>query len=297
MRMKTKGGVTPCDRRLDRRKVAIAAAAVLFLSATSVRANVVEFKLDMDQSYLKQANKLVGPALGGSKTSVPQVASTGPYGEASDKTHWFGSLYVDLQPTTIQLLPGSYMSGVYTGAYVPHDPVISDPVSPPGNTGVEPGNYGIQIAAIGLFAVQYELVIDNGNPSNGFPSTPMPLAGNNFNMFGQAFQFIDGRQAFISGLGNDTGDLVNDLFTIMGTAGADIGTWDDFTQTLTIPVHSSWSFRVTNDFGGIDEFVNVEGQLVAHPAPEPTTMTLLGFGVVGLLSYVWRARKRRALVA
>jgi hypothetical protein len=276
--------------------VAIAAAAVLFLSATSARANIVEFVLDMDLSHLKSTTKLVGPALGGSKTSVPQNPSTGPYGEASDKTHYYGSLYVDIQPTTIQLNAGSYMSAVYTGSYVPHDPVVSDPVSPPGNTGTEPGNYGVQIAAIGLFAVQYELVMDNGNPSNGFNPTPMPLAGNNFDLSGQAMQFIDGRQAFISGLGNDTDDLVNALWVIYGSAGADIGTWDG--ATLTLPVHSSYSFRVTDDFGGIDQFVMVEGQLVATPkVPEPTSLMLFGFGVVGLLSYAWRARKRRALVA
>jgi hypothetical protein len=289
--------------------VAIAAAAVLFLSATSVRANIVEFTLDKDLSYLTQSAKLVGPALGGSKTSVAQVADTFAttvaingfgYHEASDKTHYFGNMYADIQPTTIQMLPGSSMSAIYTGFYVPHDPVITDPVSPPGNTGVEMGNYGFSIAAIGLFAMQYGLVLDHGNPSNGFPTTPMPLAGNNFNLAGQAIEFELGRQAFISGLGNDTGSLIDDLFIIMGTAGADIGTWDATPgfETLTIPVHSSWSFRVTNDFGGIDQFVQVTGQLVAHPKiPEPTSLTLFGFGVVGLLSYAWRARKRRALVA
>lgn len=277
--------------------VAIAAATVLFLSATSARANLVEFVLDVDQSYLTQSIKLVGPFLGGSKTSVPQQnPHGGPFypTEASDKTHWRGSLYVDLQPTTIQLMPGSYMSGAYTGSYVPHDPVVSDPISPPGNTGTEPGNYGLAIPSLGMFLVQYELVMDISNPSNGFLSTPMPLAGNNFNLGGQALQFIDGRQASISGLGNDTRDLTNGLFAAFGTSGADIGTWAG--GTLTLPVHSTWGFRLTDELGGIDEYVSVTGQIVARPrVPEPTTLMLFSLCVVGLLVYAWRARKRRAL--
>ena len=33
------------------------------------------------------------------------------------------------------------------------------------------------------------------------------------------------------------------------------------------------------------------------PVPEPSTVTLLGFGVAGFLTYAWRARNRKALVA
>ena len=50
MRMSTKGGATPRDRRLDRGKVAIAAIAALFLFATNAQANVVEFKVRQDLS-------------------------------------------------------------------------------------------------------------------------------------------------------------------------------------------------------------------------------------------------------
>jgi hypothetical protein len=298
MRMSTTGGATPRDRRFDRRKVAIAAScAALFLIATSARANVVEFKVDQDLSSLNYGVKLVGPALGGAKSSVPQQTNVDAYGDNSDTTHYFGSMYVDIQDTTIQLLPGAYISAVATGSYVPFDPVDHDPSS--ATPGVTPNaNYGVAVAAIGLQAVLYNLRIDNGwagNSSNpaGNPSTPMALSGGNFNLSGQAISTVAGRQAFISALGNDTNDVVGDPLIFFGSAASDIGTWDDTTNTLTIPVHSTYSFVVTNDFGGISEFVNVSGQLVLHAAPEPSTMVMAAFGIAGLLSYGWRASKRR----
>lgn len=290
MRMSTKGGATPRDRRLDRGKVAIAAIAALFLFASNAQANIVEFQVVQELSFLKETLKLVGPALGGSKTGTPQYPG-------SDSTTYFGRMYVDIQDTTIQLLPGAYISaaigapgaGGVPGLYAPFDPVISDPLS--ATPGLNPdSSYGLAVAAIGLLAVQYQQRIDNGY--TGFPSTPMTLAGTNFNLGGQAMQWVAGRQAFISALGNDTGDQIGDPMLFFGSAGSDIGTWDGV--TLTLPVHSSYSFVVTSSFGGISEFVGVEGQLVLIPVvPEPATMTLAGLGIVGLLSYALRARKRR----
>jgi hypothetical protein len=319
MRMSTKGGATPRDRRLDRGKVAIAALAALFLFATNAQANIVEFTVRQDLSTLKYTTKLTGLAVGGVAPGAPQYAG-------SDTVSYYGKMSVDIQPTSIQLLPGAYISaaggpggsgdplylaapgsGGTPGLYTPFDPVESDPSS--ANPGLNPNsNYGISVPNILLQAVLYNIRIDNGfiqDPVDGpsFPSTPMNLAGNNFNLAGQAMSFADGRQAFISALGNDTGSLgpsaqdVIDGYTgspllFFGTAGSDIGTWDGV--TLTLPVHSSFSFVVTTDFGGISQFVDIEGQLVLQVVPEPATMTMAGLGIVGLLSYALRARKRKA---
>ena len=111
-------------------KLLLAAAAVLCLFATSVQANIVPFRVRQDLSFLKSSTKLVGPALGGSKQGVPQYVN-------SDVTSFFGSMSVDIKDTTIQLLPGAYISaeigapgdGGIPGRYAPFDPVVSDPSS------------------------------------------------------------------------------------------------------------------------------------------------------------------------
>jgi hypothetical protein len=299
MRLMKMGGA-PRDRRLDRRKVAIAAAAALFLSAASARANVVDFVLTQSASSVKNTVKLIGPVFapfGGSVTASPQ----GPLG---DQASLFGHIYVDITPGSIQFLPGSYITfqGLGSGNYAPFDPVISDPPGPPpvGTTPNADFGYAFPFAPLNLSAVLYNLRWDFTAPPQsglpmGVPSTPIGLAGQNFDMGGQAMSFTDGRQAFVSGLGNDSSNNIG-FPSLYGTGGSDIGTWDG--TTLTIPIHSKIQFNVTSASGGIDEQVLVTGQMVATPfVPEPSSMTLLGFGVVGLLSYAWRARKRKAIAA
>jgi len=299
MRLMKMGGA-PCDRRLDHRKVAIAAAAALFLSAASARANVVDFVLDQNLSSIKNTIKLIGPVFapfGGSVTAQTQ-------GPLSDQASLFGHIYVDIQPNSLQFLPGSYITfvGKGSGNYAPFDPVISDPPGPPpvGTTPNGDFGYAFPFAPLNLSAVNYNLRWDFTAPPQsglpmGVPSTPVGLAGQNFDMSGQAMSYTDGRQAFVSGLGNDTGQVIG-FPALYGTGGSDIGSFDG--TTLTIPIHSKIQFNVTSQSGGIDEQVLVTGQMIATPfVPEPSSMTLLGFGVVGLLSYAWRARKRKAIAA
>jgi len=323
MRMSTKGGATPRDRRLDRGKVAIAALAVLFLFATNAQANVVEFKIVPELSFLKFGSQLSAKILGGTKTGVPQYAG-------SNTTTYYGSMYVDIQETTIQLLPGASVSaaigapgaGGVPGRYAPWDPVISDPVAvpptgttPPGDLNLtDGGNYGevTDTGAGPAVSILYNIRLDNGwidDPNNqvlgvnAFPSTPMALAGENFNLAGQAMSYSQGNFAIYSVLGAGTGrigqsaqDVIDgesgDPTLFFGTAGTDIGSWDGF--TLTIPVHSTFSF-ILDEGLGVTQTQNVEGFLVLVPAvPEPATMTLFGLGIVGLLSYALRTRKRKA---
>jgi hypothetical protein len=257
----------------------IATAAALFLFSTDALANVVEFQVIQGQSSLTQSLKLVGPAVGGSKTATPQAAG-------SDVTNFFGSMFVDVQETTIQLLPGAYISAAATGAYAPFDPISSAPN--PASPGVnQNSNYGFVEYATGLLEAQYNLRIDNG--WSGAPSIPMPLAGENFNLAGQAMSFSAGRQATISYFGNESHSVIGDRFVLFGSAGSDIGTWDGL--ILTLPVHSYVSFVVTNEFGGVSEFVSVSGQLVLTPkVPEPSAAALLGLAVAALLGCAWRTR-------
>jgi hypothetical protein len=195
-------------RQLHIPRMAIAAAAIILLFATHVRASIAYFVVDSQSSWLQETRKLVGPALGGSKTGVPQSLG-------SDTTHFFGDMYVDIQDTTIQLLPGASLSAMVTGDYAPHDYVFQDPPGDPYPIGVTPqANYGISLPAIGGSIVQYNLRMDNGAPGVGFPSTPIALVGDHFNLGGQAMSFTDGREAFLSVITplNESKSLVGEPF-------------------------------------------------------------------------------------
>ena len=141
-------------RQLHIPRMAIAAAAIILLLATHVRASIAYFVVDSQSSWLQETRKLVGPALGGTKTGVPQSLG-------SDTTHFFGDMYVDIQDTTIQLLPAHSISAMVTGDYAPHDYVFQDPPGDPYPVGVTPqANYGISLPAIGGSIVQYNVRLD-----------------------------------------------------------------------------------------------------------------------------------------
>ena len=81
-----------------------------------------------------------------------------------------------------------------------------------------------------------------------------------------------------------------------GSAGSDIGTWDSITQTLDpsgplvlqLRGHQRLRWHQPNSS-------TFKANWFSHQlCPNRRTMTLFGLGIVGLFSYAWRARKRKA---
>ncbi|REK19528.1 MAG: PEP-CTERM sorting domain-containing protein [Planctomycetota bacterium] len=289
MRALKLGGIPPCGRTFGRTLVAVAAMAALFSATSVARAGVLPFTIDETQSFLTYQTVIdLTAGMGG-------IQSTTPAFPGSDTTSLYGEMYIDVQPASIAFAPGSQIStavnaspgvGGIPGNYRPFDPVVSDPVGPPPQGTTPNSNFGLVAPGIGLTAVIYNLV------NTLVPGAPMPLVGNNFDLAGQQGAAVDGRQAFVSFLGNDTDSIVGSPI-FFGSAAPDIGTWDG--TTLTIPIHSTFTTLITDDPFDIFTSFNLTGQIVAtvRTVPEPSTMVLAGFGVVGLLSCAYRARLKK----
>ncbi len=352
MLLMKKCGGTPCDRRFDRRKVAIAAAAALLVLAgfaTSARADTA-WAIDPARSFLYHEEFVVFPAgLGGPQYAVPQVGTGNPVtmagpgaGEAggagnSDFTTISGVILTTGSGSSIQLMNGGLQTYANTGAYLPG----GLPNGQPDPNVPAPGNYGLLVAGVGATARDYGLSMDVMpqalGPSVGltnFGNSPMPLiptgpgtyqfpvGATSSSALGQVLMGLGaaglgngGAEDLTSALGNNhesfwgtplplslNTPLISGSFSsvpapVQATYGAwtqgGVGTLDTNTMTLTIPVDS----LLQTSIGGFPLYVQFYGTLVATPVPEPSTVTLFGFGVAGLLSYAWRARRRRSVVA
>lgn len=242
-----------------------ATVSVVLAIASSGRGAEVYLVVDEANSWLNQRREVSGEGVP-IRNTFPQESGV------SYSTHFFGDMKVDVEDNSIQLLPGASISAAVTGDYAPHDYVYQAPYWSGFETGfgVTPNaNYGLALVGLG-WIVQYNLRIDNGAAALGFPSTPMPILGGQFDLAGQAMSFTDGREAWSLGISDS---LVGQPFIFFGRNDNDIGTWDG--TTLTLPVHSSFS-RTINTEEHLNEVINVTGQLVLVKAvPEPPTLTLL----------------------
>jgi hypothetical protein len=323
--MMNKGGVSPCDRRIDRRKVAMAACAAVLLFATRARADIITFDIDESLSSLGFVERItagadtfvfhkVGTAFTLSDPALaPGVPLTPAHAYLASSTTASGIFDADVNTgVSIKFDPvgavnyfiNSYSYGLGPGVYYPfYASDGSTLVAPPG--GVDPSQksqFGFEISHRDFgggfgFARVHHLRQAFGNASTG-ATDGGPIIGWSGGTTYAGYTGVNALMA-IDGVEDVYGPVVDtiDLPTAGPSstpfpspfAGNPID-WDG--TTLTIPV----SFHLGFVDGGLTYDIDTFGQLVAHPqtVPEPSTMLMLGFGVAGLLSYAWRARKRHA---
>lgn len=263
----------------------IVAIAALCLAANSVQAAVVNLVVDPSQSFLQFGGNIDASSVGGPGFKNLVITPQNDGINNGDITSYSGSLNIDLQPGTIQLMPGSAIAAAISGIWSPAG--TNGGGDPTAGTSA-PANYGLNVAALGAQAVYYGLVLDFGAPGFGLPSTPMPMVGDNFNLLGQAMSFSAGRTALTSGLGNGDSNYAG-FPTIFSSNGVDVGSWDG--TTLILPVSSTVTYVIDEDLGVIGT-TTLTGQIVAV-IPEPASVVMAGLGVIGLVAAGYRARKRK----
>ncbi|MBI3839052.1 MAG: PEP-CTERM sorting domain-containing protein [Planctomycetia bacterium] len=321
----------PCDRRMGRGKVAMAAMAALLLFATTAQAQT-DFTIDGNQSYMSRVGTGFQPTNPDGSFSGPFLANApqdaglvnpGSIPGGSMNAQLFGNLYAVVNPgSSIQLLSGQLAEGAGNSGINMH--VATTGLYQPGQDGAGnistvgsyQGNFGHKNAAVAAKLRDSDWSFDSTLSMNPTFTAPAALAtdgSGNFDVHGTLLPTMTGVEDIISGissptrihLASDFGPLPLDFNNGPGgvggfqPAGTVVGNIDPVTFHLVLPINLQIWSKVKSSGVLLGFFVSAfGGQIVADPAvPEPSTITLFGFGIIGLLSYAWRARKRKALVA
>jgi hypothetical protein len=310
--------------------VAIVAAAALVLLATVPAYGSTAFSIDSTKSFMKIGELIdasaafalpPGTVVYSTAPQFPDPDGAGPI-TGSDVTPLYGGFNVGITGTVagggtitpeggsinwaINNTPGV---GGIPGLYVPNDPYPipgGDPPFPP--VGVEPdSNYGmLSLTPAGFPDLVLRQVYTGLMATWLGPTRPM-AAGGAFPLVpglplgGDGLIGTYGRLAYTSFLGADSGDVVGDPLALLATGGFLGGTLavggGPGGLTITIPIESSFTVTLDADPGPGVTPVPVSflatGVIVAVAVPEPSTIALLGCGVVGLVACGLRLRKRK----
>jgi hypothetical protein len=271
---------SPCDRRIDRRKVFVTATAVLLLACTA-QAGITDFLMDDVVSSLTVSGNVHGnganPSIGGSV--FPFAASPDQAGSGANSlvSYFGGHLYSNVN-TGVSLTPivtgAGYQRGLGSataptgpdrdGVFIPGDvngtpttggPIPGYPVTPFADF----GSLGISIPAIGAFARFW----GNSIGPSAYAAGAMPfVGGTSYAVAPQIWAHLGGYEDFVSGLGGDHVVLGSDFgggpfpLPLSGTF--------DATNTALIgnggnPVYSPGAGVATWD--GVTLTINVSGTL------------------------------------
>jgi len=348
MRVKNKGGKTPRDRRLDRRKVAVVACAALLLFATVAPAAPVQFEINTALSSFGMIQRFNDPSIGvplsatavGSPLynpadlidlSLPIPAAVMAANAAMNTGVWGGVRAEIIDGVSIQLLPGStqinYLNqGLALPAIMPNGLINTDIGAAP-----QPAQFAFELGviasgggaggALGAAAIRFasqnfgsvELfgeapsVVDGGLPAPfvgdshlyaSVPSGGAPLPGAPLD-FGTALLMNEGREdILVPGLLDATLELFDAGAFSTGfptPITGNILTWDGTTLTIDLAFFVPGVIPGDTSHDDILFAVDTIGTLVLTPVvPEPSSMLLMGFGAIGLVTCALRARKRRA---
>ncbi len=312
MRVNNKGGITPRDRRLDRRKVATAAAiAAVLLFATQARAVLLNFGVRTDLSSISVVITAFDIADPTTVIRVGDVSVGGGYGEpdpSNTNTSAWGWIQMDYtRGVSIKFVPGiSRINFRNEFPYLPFRDAFGNIASPPGGIPA-PAQMGFEEyrsfdggATFGAgfgYGNIHGLYLDFGTPTTGAID-----GGSTLGYFGVPYgsgPYI-GADVALMALGGKF-DLfgafpANTNLAKAGPGGTPLPvvfagnpvTYDGW--MLTIPLNFSLNFIDDGIFWTID----TSGTIVASRIPEPSTIVMLGFGLLGLVGCFVRARKRRA---
>lgn len=324
MRVKNKGGVTPRDRRLDRGKVAtVAALAAVLLFATQARAGEVNFVVNSAQSQLGLKLEVYDSGDPNTRLLIDNISPQSNYGnpDPSNVANAFGWLRADwTQGASLQLLANeSQISYFNSFPYFPYKFANGSIANPPnGIPHLSQLGFEIYLSTDGGanydygfgFANIYNLFQRPGSPSTGAVDggSAMPYVGNDGNDVPgggtEYYTALDNGMMAVSGL-QDLFGALTDEFDLSTSGVGDTpfpsplgGAFDPFSAqvmtfdgtTLTIDMNFHLDFVDDTTVYAIDTF----GQIVANVnVPEPSSMLMLGCGVIGLVGCFVRTRKRR----